>query len=321
MYHIPARLQTVLWTFQPLYAILAAAKLREGCILNGWLIVNAFLETAKFREIYAMLGKAARVENIRLEIKTPAEIMCPSGSDFSAFSLPDFAIFWDKDIYLAKRLEAAGLRLFNNADAVAACDNKMLTAMALSHAHVPAPITFLSPKTFEGLGYCTLAFLDEAEKALGYPMVIKEACGSFGQQVYLAATRQEAEAIIRRMGYKDFIMQQFVKTSIGRDIRVNVVGGKVAACMLRYNPNDFRSNITNGGSMAPCQITPAQEEAALAACQVLGLDFAGVDVLFGENDAPLICEVNSNPHFKSTLEATGVNLAGHILSHIRRAMA
>ncbi|MBQ9943671.1 MAG: RimK family alpha-L-glutamate ligase [Clostridia bacterium] len=288
--------------------------------MRGWLIVNPFLDTLKFQEIYGMLCASAEAENMQLEMKTAAELMCPSGDDFKGFVLPDFCIFWDKDVYLAKRLEAAGLRLFNSADAVAKCDNKILTAMALDAAKVPTPVTFISPKTFEAMGYSRLQFFDAAEKALGYPMVLKEAYGSFGQQVYLAHDREEAEKIIAAMGYKDFIMQKFIASSSGRDIRVNVVGGKAVASMLRYNENDFRSNISNGGRMKPCTLTPAQEEAALSACRALGLDFAGVDVMFGEQDAPIICEVNSNPHFKSTLQATGVDLSRHIMQHIRQVI-
>lgn len=288
--------------------------------MRGWLIVNPFLDTLKFQEIYGMLCASAEAEGMQLGMKTATELMCPSGDDFRGFDLPDFCIFWDKDVYLARRLEAAGLRLFNSADAVAKCDNKILTAMALDAARVPIPMTFISPKTFEAMGYSRLAFFNTAEKALGYPMVLKEAYGSFGQQVYLAHNREEAEKIIIRMGYKDFIMQKFIATSRGRDIRVNVVGGKVIASMLRYNENDFRSNISNGGKMQPCTLTPAQEEAALSACRALGMDFAGVDVMFGQKDAPIICEVNSNPHFKSTLQATGVDLSRHIMRHIRQVI-
>lgn len=288
--------------------------------MRGWLIVNPFLDTKKFREIYEMLCASARAEGIRLDMKTTVELMCPSGDDFSGFALPDFALFWDKDVYLARRLERAGLRLFNSAAAVEACDNKVLTAMALAAAQVPTPLTFFSPKTFEGVGYSSLGFLDTAAERLGYPLVIKEAYGSFGMQVYLAENREEAEKRILSLGSKDLVLQQFIANSRGRDIRVNVVGGRVVASMLRYNDADFRSNITNGGQMKGCTITPAQEAAALRACEALGLDFAGVDVLFGEGDTPLICEVNSNPHFKSTLQATGVDVSRPMMQHIRKVI-
>lgn len=286
--------------------------------MQGWLIVNPFLDTQKFQEIYGMLCAAAEKEHIRLDMKTTAQLKCPVGASFDV--LPDFAVFWDKDVYLARQLEMAGLRLFNSAFAVEACDNKALTALHLSAHQLPAPDTILSPKTFEAMGYCNLSFLDAAEKQLGYPMVIKEAYGSFGQQVYLAKDRQAAEKIIGSLGYKDFIMQKYISTSHGRDIRVNVVGNRVIASMLRYNENDFRSNISNGGSMAPYIPNAAQEKAALDACRALKLDFAGVDVMFGENDEPIICEVNSNPHFKSTLQATGIDLSSHIMHYIREAI-
>ena len=62
---------------------------------------------------------------------------------------------------------------------------------------------------------------------------------------------------------------------------------------------------------------PTSEEAELAlfAVRELGLTFAGVDVLFGK-DGPLICEVNSNAHFKTTLACTGVNMATELLREI-----
>ena len=39
--------------------------------------------------------------------------------------------------------------------------------------------------------------------------------------------------------------------------------------------------------------------------------------MFGE-DGPIICEVNSNPQFASTLQATGINLADYIADYILR---
>jgi RimK family alpha-L-glutamate ligase len=112
-------------------------------------------------------------------------------------------------------------------------------------------------------------------------------------------------------------MQEYIRSSHGRDVRVNVVGSKVVSAMLRYNENDFRSNISSGGSMRPISLTKAQEAVALQACQTIGLDFAGVDILFGEKDEPIVCEVNSNPHFESTLTATGVDLSEYVVAYIK----
>lgn len=283
--------------------------------MRAWLVVNGFIGSKKFCELYAFLSNAAKKRSITLEIKTSDSLTLPLDEKIcSLYERPDFVLFWDKDISLAKRLEKEGLRLFNSAKAIEICDSKALSAEALL-GKVRTPKTVLSPKTFEGVGYNNTKFLENAARVLGLPMIIKESYGSFGQQVYLANTLNEAENIVSGLGHKDFVMQQFISESSGRDVRVNVVGGRVVSAMERYNENDFRSNITNGGKMKKIVPTPDMESAAIAAAEAIGLDFAGVDVLFGK-DGPIICEVNSNPHFKSSLECTGIDMSEEIMGYI-----
>lgn len=149
---------------------------------------------------------------------------------------------------------------------------------------------------------------------------MKEAYGSFGKQVYLVRNRAEAETLVKSFGAKDFLMQKFVETSCGRDVRINVVGEKVVSAMYRHNENDFRSNVTNGGKAENYLPTEEQKAAAIAAAKALGLDFCGVDVLFGEGGEPVIAEVNSNPHFKSTFDCTGIDMSEQILSYVKEQL-
>lgn len=284
--------------------------------MKGWLVVNSFIDSAKFNGLYELLQEAAKKQNVELKLLKGSQLIDIIGAPKEKSALPEFAIFWDKDVMLARELENAGVRLFNSADAIEACDNKAITYQRLARAGVKIPKTIIAPKTFEGLGYTDLGFLKTAIEKLGLPLVIKEVYGSFGQQVYLAATEDEAVAVIQKIGHKDFVLQEFIATSRGKDVRINVVGQQVTASMLRYNDNDFRSNISNGGNMKPYTPSTEQEALALAAAKALGLDFAGVDVMFGQDNEPIICEVNSNPQFKSTLECTGVNLADNIIKHI-----
>ena len=282
--------------------------------MKGWLVVNSFLKIEKFNEIYSLLQRAFEEEGAELEVKTGADLVCPS-SEIASLQLPDFVLFWDKDYALARRLENEQIPVFNSSSAIATCDDKILTQLALDSAGVRTPRTIIAPKTFEGVGYTDLDFVQRAAIMLGLPMVIKQACGSFGKQVYLARTVEQAKEIINSFGATAFLMQSFIEESCGRDVRVNVVGDKVICAMLRENKNDFRSNITNGGSAKIYQPTAEECEIALAACRAVGVDFAGVDVLFGK-DGAYICEVNSNPHFKSALDCTGVNLAEHIARYV-----
>ncbi|MGN1040333.1 MAG: RimK family alpha-L-glutamate ligase [Candidatus Fimimonas sp.] len=281
---------------------------------KGWLLVNGFLQSRKFNEIYRFFLENAPSFDAEISVVAADSLLAEATDDFSQWQKPDFVLFWDKDVCLAKRLEQNGFKLFNKASTVEICDSKTLTATTLA-GKVPMPKTLFSPKTFAAVGYTNLDFVEKAAELLGLPMVIKESYGSFGQQVYLAKTLQQAKEIASSLAGKDFVMQRFVAESCGRDVRFNVVGGKVVNAVLRKSNVDFRSNVTLGGGME--KYCPSSQEIALAekTCRILGADFAGVDVLLGK-DGPLLCEVNSNLHFKSTWECTGVDISKHILQHV-----
>ena len=285
--------------------------------MKAWLIVNTFMDNQKFNNLYQLLSDAFNKRHISLEIKRAEDISLEVNKPI--IDKPDFAIFWDKDIYLAQRLEQNGVRLFNNAASIELCDNKILMYQELAKNNISIPRTFIAPKTFEGLGYNKLSFIEQVIKEIGWPIVIKEAYGSFGEQVYLANDIDELKSIIDRIGYKDFLMQEFISSSKGRDIRINVIGNQVVASMLRENKNDFRSNISNGGTGENYKPSQDYADIALKATKALGLSFAGVDVMFGKN-GPIICEVNSNPQFASTLKATGINLADYIADYILKQL-
>lgn len=282
----------------------------------GWLVVNSFIQSQKAQTMREFFCASAVRHGVELVVKRSDELVGDICGGIN--NKPDFCIFWDKDIYLARRLENAGIRLFNSAQAVHTCDNKILTAFALRGV-VDQPLTIAVPKTYENIGYTSFDYLHSAAEILSFPLVIKEAYGSFGMQVHLARNFDEAAEILKRIGSRDCLLQEFIACSSGRDVRINVVGGKVFASMLRTNTCDFRSNISGGGTTEPYTPTAAQCEAAVKACAASGLDFGGVDVLFGE-DGPIVCEVNSNPHFKSLYDCTGDDMSDEIIKHIVKEM-
>lgn len=285
---------------------------------KGYLIVNGFLKSAKFDELYEELYSRANKRSIALELKTNIELMMDASTlrPLSGEALPDFALFWDKDVRLAYELEAAGMRLFNPARAIELADDKALTHAALA-GRVNMPKTVFVPLTFPRIGYTDFGFLESIADALGFPFIIKECFGSFGMQVYLAHGMEEAIAIIKSTSGSAVLAQEFVSTSFARDVRIYTVGGKAVASMLRRNTaGDFRANVALGGEAVP--YSPSAGETALAetAARALGLDFAGIDLLFGKDGEPLLCEVNSNAHFAGISRATGVDIADRIVSMI-----
>ncbi len=285
---------------------------------KGYIIINGFLREEKFFSLYSALKQSADMAGLQLELKTNIELMCDiaSGKTVANEALPPFAIFWDKDVRLAKTLEAAGMKLFNSAGAIELCDDKSLTHIALMN-RVPQPKTVLIPLTFPRVGYTDCAFLEKIADYLGFPFVIKQCFGSFGAGVYLAHDMDEAKAALMKTAGGAAIAQQYIASSFARDIRAYVVSDKVAAAMLRHNESgDFRANVAQGGKADAYTLSEAQAALAVKTAQILGCTFAGVDLLFDENGELTVCEVNSNAHFAGISAATGVNIADKIIEAV-----
>ena len=275
------------------------------------LIRNAFLDTPSFREIESDMLAAAPQHGFRFLPRTNQDFVSPQSLE----GLPPACLFWDKDVRLARLLELAGMRLYNPAQSIAHCDDKTLTYLALK-GKLPMPLTLLCPMTYEGLGYQQMDFLQSAADTLGLPFIIKEGYGSYGSQVYLVHTISQARELLQRIGAKPVLFQQFIQESAGRDLRIFVVGGQTIAAMKRINTaGDFRANIAEGGYGEAYSLSAEEARLAIDACQLMGLDFAGVDLLFSK-DGPLLCEVNSNAHFAALKEVTGINPALAIAAHI-----
>lgn len=285
---------------------------------TGWIIYNGNLPGNKFLDYAEMLQAAADTYKSKTKIfKNNELISLLSSSRLDVLpkkAFPDYVVFTDKDIYLAKQLEYLGIPVFNSADSIAISDDKIATYQALARLKLPIPKTMIAPKIFIE-GSFEEDVIQQAINELGFPMVIKEAFGSFGEQVYLIDNKEALYNKVNELGNRAFIFQEFIATSYGVDIRLQVVGSQVIAGMKRKSLHDFRANITAGGTMEPYEATLEEKQLAILATKAIGADFAGVDLLFG-TDSPVICEVNSNAHIRNLLDCTGVNAANYIIEHI-----
>lgn len=287
---------------------------------SGYFIYNKSLSTDKFLKLKEAFFSESKNQNIELQFvdNSKSYQMIFDG----LFIKKDFVIFWDKDVKLAQILENAGHFVFNNSEAIFNCDDKSKTYMKLLNKNIEQPLTIISPLIFFNSLYKDDEFIDYCIKKLGLPLVIKECFGSFGEQVYLAENKNQIINILQKIGVKPLILQKYIKTSYGRDIRIEVIGNEVVASVYRENKNnDFRANITNGAIAEDFAPNRDQINMALTACKILNLDFAGVDILFGENDKPILCEVNSNAYPLNVQKITGVNIVEKILLYIKNKVS
>ncbi|WP_440894729.1 ATP-grasp domain-containing protein [Amphibacillus sp. Q70] len=287
---------------------------------RGWLIYNAGMLTPKFIEIHEWYLKTAKEYQIDLISLSNSEVFI--GVENGQFKLeskltrPDFVLYLDKDTQLAKHLSELGIPVFNSPETIAICDDKNQMHQRLAKAKLPQPLTIFAPMLFSQKKEPDDQFLNYVEKSLSYPLIIKEAYGSFGQQVYLIENRKQLQDKAQELIHRPHLFQKYIRSSHGKDIRLHVVGDRVVASMKRVSKNDFRANVTNGGEMFA--VDPHQEfiDLAIAASLAVGADFSGVDLLYDEDDQPLICEVNSNAHIKNIYQCTSIDVSAFIFRHI-----
>ena len=227
----------------------------------------------------------------------------------------DFVMYLDKDKYQSVQLEKAGYRVFNSSAAIEICDEKMRSYQVLSNNGINMPTTIPGCLCFTNTDL-DMTFMDHIEKLLGYPMVVKESYGSLGKEVYLVNNREELLEKAKKLIRKPHLFQKYIASSHGTDIRIIVIGNKACAWMKRQSEGDFRSNLASGGKAFQIELPQAYREMAEKITKIINLDFAGIDIMIGENEEPIFCEVNSNAFITGIEKVTGVNIAAIYCRHI-----
>ena len=177
----------------------------------------------------------------------------------------------------------------------------------------------------DGIGLPVTAFANDPQRtdeiidiAGGAPVVIKLLEGTQGIGVVLSETKKSAKSVIEAFHGAEIaiLVQQYIKESEGRDLRVFVIGGKAVAAIMRQGAEgDFRSNLHRGGKAEKTQITPMERKTAIRAAKIMGLNVAGVDML-RSNQGPVVMEVNSSPGLEGIETATGVDVATAMIAFL-----
>ncbi len=211
-----------------------------------------------------------------------------------------------------RHFERMGVPVINSSDAIDNVKDKLYTHQILAQSNLDIPNTMLLKHPID---------IDFVEKNIGFPVIVKKISGSYGRGVFLCEDKKQLNQLVTmaeltKKSY-DIIIQEFIKDTWGKDLRVFVVNDKVVGCMMRQaTDDDFRANITRGGEGFPYEVNEQIEWLSSESSKALGLDIAGVDLLF-QNGGYKICEVNSNPGFEGMENFTKKNIAGEIVSFIK----
>ena len=209
-----------------------------------------------------------------------------------------------------RQFELMGSYSPNPADAVLRARDKLRAHQLLAAAGLGMPATVFGDNPDDTADL--LAMLGPP------PHVIKLNEGSQGAGVMLTEKLSASRGVVEALRglYAQFLVQEFVAEAKGADLRCLVVGDRVVAGMRRKAPrDDFRSNLHRGGTARAARPTRAEQQLAVRAASVLGLEVAGVDMVRSAS-GPLVLEVNASPGLEGIEEACGVDIAGAIIRHV-----
>ena len=265
---------------------------------------------ARLRRAFASHGcllRTVSLRDCRVDLSHPAGLRIPGFGD----GLPDGAfvrgvpgggleqVVLRLDVLHA--LQALGVPVYNRARAIEVSVDKAMTSLLLHAAGVPTPPTW----AVESAAQARRVVLRQT--ARGEELVLKPLFGSQGVGLRRIAA---GDALPELDAGSVYYLQRYIgpRQGGGQDYRVLVVGARVCAAMTRRG-SGWVHNVAQGARCLPAPPDPRLAELALAACQALDMDYAGVDLMHDPQGRLQVLEVNSIPAWKGLQGQTDVDIA------------
>lgn len=159
---------------------------------------------------------------------------------------------------------------------------------------------------------------DELRSILDSEFVVKGLKSSKGHDVFLI--KDNADYIeFQNKNPKDteFLFEEFISESFGKDLRLLCLRGETIACMKRQSKGDFRANVALGAEIETYPITRELAEIGKEIYGQTHLDVVGVDLLFGK-DGFYFCEINGRPGLQGIESVSNVNIAKEFVEIIAK---
>ena len=195
------------------------------------------------------------------------------------------------------KLERRGVRVINPLRALLGAHDKLATARELLSAGIP------HPRTVHVTSAAELARWSP-------PVVIKPRFGSWGQDVWRCDTRADVsraahQAASRRWFARGGAIVQELVQPPRADLRLLVAGGRVVGSVHRIAaPREWRTNVSLGGKLVPCQADPAARRLGTRAAAAIGTGLVGVDLLPTDRGW-IVLELNAAVDFDDTYSWPG----------------
>ncbi|MFC0188007.1 RimK family alpha-L-glutamate ligase [Fictibacillus aquaticus] len=225
--------------------------------------------------------------------------------DGKELNLPDFAVVRCIDSLFSHHLEIMDIKVFNPSLVSEIANDKARTHQFLAQHHIPMTETYFIDKV-----HCKQELIP-----LDFPFVLKESGGRGGKNVHLVHTIEELQELVTSSESRSWVAQRLAGTP-GKDVRVFIVGQKIAGAVLRSSESDFRANFSLGGTAELYYLNDEEKTLVENIASLLPVGMAGIDFLFDENGKFLFNEIEDVAGSRTLSACSDINIVRLYLEHI-----
>lgn len=213
--------------------------------------------------------------------------------------LPKVAFIRGRHKTLTQYLENNGVRVINSTYTIEVSRDKLKTYNVAKSLSINQPLT----QQLEAKSY------NHYKKIYKDKFIIKSRYGQKGNNVHLITDDNSYKETINNISnLNNYIVQQYIESSYGVDLRCYVVGNEIVAYVQRNNATNFMSNKNKGGSMYEIKDIDKHlgnsadiqkfKDNVLAISKAIKADIVAIDFLYNHNEM-LLCEVNTSAGYSA----------------------
>lgn len=220
------------------------------------------------------------------------DIMLRHQGNYLQGPLPDFVINRSRLADISKYFIQEKVKVFNSYEVTEITNDKWAT-----YLHFKDHIKMLDTEIYN--------------HEFHLPAVVKNRFGHGGTDVHLLKTHGDYS--------NDYIIQALSPT-VGKDLRVYIIGNTILDCVLRTSDHDFKSNYSLGGQIAPYQLSDQEKAIVHKILDIMPLDYGGIDFLFDENNNLILNEIEDAVGARMLYNLYDHNVVKLYLDHIKATL-
>ena len=201
----------------------------------------------------------------------------------------DFVINRTNDYKIAEYFESRGIRVFNPSSLSKIANDKQKCYEFMKENGIE-----IMPINYKGV-----------------PAVKKKIDGHGGIDVYML---DKAEP------FEDGYVYQKPCDTLGRDVRVWLIGGKIIASILRSSDTDFRSNFCLGGKASEYTLTDDDRALVYKIADLLDYDYIGIDFIFN-NGRLVFNEIEDTVGARMVYSLTDIDIISLYCDYIKEELS